>query len=75
MDDTQDLAIDFCPGCDPQDLSEHRPDGRVWNIRWHEMCAPSIQGSADEGVGPQTYLSGASESEGHTNRLVQALIR
>jgi hypothetical protein len=72
LDDTRDLGIRWCPGCEP----DRDPCREILVTSWCTLHAPPIAGLDDAHAGPVLRgLSGSGEAEGADCAAVARMIR
>ena len=65
LPDSPAVARAWCPGCEP--LAD--PIAQILDLRYCDQHLPHRDGSADESVTSDNYLSGSAEAGGDANRL------
>ena len=68
---TVDLAVPYCPGCDP----ERGLGTEILEPRWCPAHALSTRGAADADVPHSDHVAGVSEADGHDCRAMAKLLR
>jgi hypothetical protein len=65
LTDAPVVARAYCPGCEP----DADPTREILDVRWCEAHAPARDGTADNTVTSDAFLSGSAEAGGDANRL------
>jgi len=58
------VARSYCPGCEP----DADPLAEILDVRWCDAHAPARDGSDDNSVSCEGFMSGSAEAGGDANR-------
>lgn len=58
------IARSYCPGCEP----DADPVREILDVRWCDAHAPARDGSDDNSVSCEGFMSGSAEAGGDANR-------